>query len=61
MNACKVLWNYFEKFKYVVIHLDDFHYIKEIFVILEKLISQSGSGEVIFQISLCSAGSHYNR
>ena len=69
MNACKVLWNYPDKFKNIVIHLGDFHFIKEVFAILGKLISGSGFEDVIFQAGLCSAGSlngvvagsHYNR
>ena len=34
MNAYKVLWNYPDKFKNIVIHLGDFHFIKEVFAIL---------------------------
>ena len=69
MNAYKVLWNYPDKLKNIVIHLGDFHFIKEVFAILGKLISGSGFEDVIFQAGLCSAGSlngvvagsHYNR
>ena len=31
INALKVLWNWKEKFKNVVIHLSDFHFMKENF------------------------------
>ena len=31
MNAYKTIWNYPDKFKNVVIHLGDFHFIKENF------------------------------
>ena len=34
LNAFKVLWNYPDKFENIVIHLGDFHYMKEIFAIL---------------------------
>ena len=32
INAYKVLWNYEDKFKNIVIHLGDFHFIKECLV-----------------------------
>ena len=51
------------------IHLGDFHYIKEAFAALPKLITGSGFEEIIYQSGICSvgslngvlAGSHYNR
>ena len=69
MTAYKVLWNYQDKFKNVVIHLGDFHFMKEVFAILGKLVTGSGFEDIIFQAGLCSAGSlngvvagsHYNR
>ena len=69
MNAYKVLWNHPERFKNVVIHLGDFHFMKEVFGVLGKVISGSGFEDVIFQSGLCSSGSlkgvvsgsHYNR
>ena len=69
LNAFKVLWNYPDKFKNIAIHLGDFHYMKEIFVILGQLVSGSGFEDIILQAGLCSAGSlngvvagsHYNR
>ena len=69
MNAFKVVWNYPETFHNVVIHLGDFHLMKEIFSILGILVKGSGFEEIIFQSGLCTsgslngvlAGSHYNR
>ena len=68
MNAFKVLWNYLEKFSNIVIHLGDFHYMKEGFILMGKLIGGSGFEDVIFQAGICSSGSmngvisgsHYN-
>ena len=42
LNAFKVLWIYPDKFKNIVIHLGDFHYMKKIFAILGQLVSGSG-------------------
>ena len=69
MNAFKVLWNYPEKFSNIVLHLGDFHYTKEGFILMGKLIGGSGFEDVIFQADICSSGSmngaisgpHYNR
>ena len=68
MNAFKVLWNYPEKFSNIVFHLGDFHYMKEGFILMGKLIGGSGFEDLIFQASICSSGSmngvksgsHYN-
>ncbi len=57
MNAYKVLWNHPERFETVVIHLGDFHYMKEVFGVLGKIISGSGFEDVVFQSGLCSSGS----
>ena len=69
MNAFKVVWNYPKKFGNVIIHLGDFHFIKENFGIIGKLVTGSGFEDVVFQAGVCSsgslkgvlAGSHYNR
>ena len=70
INAYKVLWNYEDKFKKsIVIHLGDFHFIKERFGAVGSLISGSGFGDIIHQSGLCSSrslngvisASHYNR
>ena len=52
-----------------MIHLGDFHYMKEGFVLMGKHIGGSGFEDVIFQAGICSSGSmngvisgsHYNR
>ena len=69
MNAYKPLWNYPEKYKNVIIHLGDFHFLKEGITMLGKLISGSGFQDIIFQTGICPtgslngvlAGSQYNR
>ena len=69
INAYKVLWNFLSKFKNIVIYLGDFHYIKEAFAVLGKIITGSGFEDIIYQSGICSvgslngvlAGSHYNR
>ena len=69
VNAYKVLWNFASKLKNIVIHLGDFHYIKEAFAVLGKLITGSGYEDIIYQSGICSvrslngvlAGPHYNR
>ena len=69
INAYKVLWNYEDKFKNIVIHLGDFHFMKECFGAVGSLISGSGFEDIIHQSGLCSSGSlngvisasHYNR
>ena len=69
INAHKVLWNHEEKFKNIVIHLGDFHFMKECFGAVGSLISGSGFEDIVHQSGLCStgglngviSGSHYNR
>ena len=69
MNAYKVTWNFQEQFKNVLIHLGDFHFMKENFGVIGKIVSGSGVEDVIFQANVCSSGSlngvlsgsHYNR
>ena len=69
INAHKVLWNYPERFKNIIIHLGDFHFMIEIFAVLGKLVCGSGFKDVVFQTGICSSGSlngvlsgsHYNR
>ena len=68
INAYKVLWNY-ENIKNIVIHLRDFHFMKECFGVVGSLISGSGFEDIIHQSGLCSSGSlngvtsasHYDR
>ena len=71
INAYKVLWNFTSKFKNIVIHLGDFHCVKEAFAAFGKLITGSGLRieDIIYQSGICSvgslngafAGSHYNQ
>ena len=69
MNACKLVWNYPDKFSNVLVHLGDFHFMKEIFNVVGTMIDGSGFDDIIFQANLCSSeslasvinGSHYNR
>ena len=69
MSSFKLLWNYPEKFGNVIIHLGDFHFIKENFSLTGKLVAGSGFEDAIFQTEVCSSGSlngvlsgsHYNR
>ena len=57
MSAFKFLWNYPEKFGNVIIHLGDFHFIKENFSLIGKLVAGSGFEDAIFQAKVCSSGS----
>ena len=47
INAHKVLWNYPERFKNIIIHLGDFHFMKEMFAVLEKLVCGSGFEDAV--------------
>ena len=57
INAYKVLWNYENKFKNILIQLEDFHFMKECFGVVGSLISGSGFEDIIHQSGLCSSGS----
>ena len=69
MNCYKVIWNYQHYFSNVVIHLGDFHTLKENFLIIGIIIQASGYEELAFQAGICTSGSiksflsgsHYNR
>ena len=52
---------YPETFSNIIIHLGDFHLMKEIFSILGILIQGSGFEEIIFQSGLCTPGSPERR
>ena len=64
-----VLIYYPDKFSNVLVHLGDFHFMKEIFNVVGTMIDGSGFNDIIFQANLCSSeslasvinGSHYNR
>ena len=53
MNAFKLIWNYQSRFRNVVIHLGDFHFIKENFGVIGKIVKSSGFEDVIFQANVC--------
>ena len=69
VNAYRVLCNYPDKFSKIVLHIEDFHFMKEVFTMLGTLVKVSVSEDVIFQAGVCSTGSlngvlsasHYNR
>ena len=69
MTAYKVLWNFPNQFKNVMLHLGDFHFINKNFAVIGKIVSGSCFEDAVFQASLCSSGclngimngSHYNR
>ena len=69
INAFRVICNYPDTFSNVVLHLGDFHFMKEIFTIIGNLVSGSGFEDIVFQAGVCSSGSlngvlsgsHYNR
>ncbi|CAB3982425.1 Hypothetical predicted protein [Paramuricea clavata] len=69
MNAYKFIWNFPLKFNNVVIHLGDFHFIKENFGVIGGIVEASGFEDVVYQAGVCSygslkdvlSGSHYNR
>ena len=57
MSAFKLLWNYPKKFGDVIIHLGDFHFIKENFSLIGKLVAGSRFEDAIFQAEVCSSES----
>ena len=48
MSAYKVVWNYPNIFSNVIIHLGDFHFMKEAFAVLGMLIEGSGFEDIAF-------------
>ena len=69
MNTYKVIWNFQNKFANVVIHLGDFHFMKEGFNCIGMLNEGSGFEDIVFQSGMFMSdsmnsvisGSHYNR
>ena len=69
MNAYKLCCNYPERYYNVLIHLGDFHFLKENFNLTGRIIEGSGFDDTVFQAEVCSSGSlngvlsgsHYNR
>ena len=49
INAFKCVWNFPDKFNIVLIYLDNFHFIKENFGVIAKLIAGLGFQDVVFQ------------
>ena len=56
MNAYLVEWMKQEEFKNIIIHLGDFHFIKENFKVLGLLIKNSGFLDIVFCSGICSSG-----
>ena len=54
VNACRMLCNYPNKFSKIVLHIGDFHLMKEVFTMLGTLVKGSGFEDVIFQAGVCS-------
>ena len=69
MPAYQVVWNYPNIFSTVIIHLGDFHFMKEAFTVLGMLTEGSGFEDIAFQSGISTtgslngviAGTHYNR
>ncbi|KAG1711251.1 hypothetical protein GQR58_002553 [Nymphon striatum] len=57
MNSYKFLWSNQHLFGNVVIHLGDFHFMKENFQVIGMLVDSSGFEDVVFQSGICSSGS----
>ena len=55
MNAYKLVWNYPDKFSNALVHLGDFHFIKEIFNVNGTMIDGSGFNDINLQANLCSS------
>ena len=69
MSAYKAVWNYPNIFSNAIIHLGDFHIMKEAFAVLGMLIEGSRFEDIAFQSGISTtgslngaiAGTHYNR
>ena len=48
MNAYKLCWNYPVRFKNVLIHLRDFHFLKKNFSVIGRIIEGSGLDDKVF-------------
>ena len=57
MPAYKMVWNYPNIFSNVIIHLGDFHIMKEAFAVLGMLIEGSGFEDIAFQSGIFTTGS----
>ena len=69
INCYKLIWNYQYQFSNVIVHLGDFHFMKENFLIMGTLLSGYVFKDIVFQAGICTSGSinsvlsvlHYNR
>ena len=57
MNAFLVKWQREEEFKNIIIHLGDFHFLKENFKVLGMLIRNSCFQDIVFCSRICTSGS----
>ena len=69
VNVYRLCWNYLERLKNVLIYLSDFHFLKENFNVIRKIVKGSGFDYKAFQAGVCFSGglnnvlsgSHYNQ
>ena len=54
VNAYQMLCNYPNKFSKIVLHIGNFHFMKEVFTMLGTLVKGSGFEDVIFQAGVWS-------
>ena len=57
MKAYQVIWNNPDAWKYIIIHLGDFHTMMAFFGAIGKFVKGSGFEEIIYQADLCTSGS----
>ena len=57
VNVYELCWNYPERFKNVLIHLGDFHFFKENFNVIRKIVEGSGFDDTACQAGVRSSGS----
>ena len=62
-GACVIAYrmscNYPDKFSKIALHLGDFHFMKDVFIMLGTLVKGSGFEDVIFQAGVCSTGTEF--
>ena len=51
-----IIWNNPVEFNDVLIHLRDFHGMKEFFSIIGKIIQGSGFEDIVYQAGFCTSG-----
>ena len=57
IKAYHLMWNYPERWKLIIIHLDDFHIFIAFFSVIGKFISGSDFEEIVYQSNLCTSRS----